>query len=139
MSNSTHDTVDHIDKVRARIDQVIGVLHGRAFHHDYSKLQEPEKSGYDELMISKKYADGKANPTIAHHYAVNTHHPEHYDNGVAGMSLLDVVEMLCDWKAASERTKQGSIAQSLKHNKKCFGIDDQLIAILENTVKELDW
>jgi len=55
------------------------------------------------------------------------------------MTLLDVVEMLCDWKAASERTKQGSIAASLTHNKERFGISDQLAAILENTVRELGW
>lgn len=45
----------------------------------------------------------------------------------------------CDWKAASERTKQGSIAASLVHNRMRFGIDDQLAAILENTVRELGW
>jgi hypothetical protein len=47
--------------------------------------------------------------------------------------------MLCDWKAASERTKQGSIQASLAHNRMRFQIDDQLAAILENTVKELGW
>jgi hypothetical protein len=55
------------------------------------------------------------------------------------MSLLDIVEMFCDWKAASERTKQGSIMQSLGVNQKRFGIDAQLLAIFENTVKELNW
>jgi len=55
------------------------------------------------------------------------------------MSLLDLVEMVADWKAASERTKQGSIAQSLAHNIKRFGIDEQLASILENTVRELGW
>ena len=76
---------------------------------------------------------------LKHHYARNSHHPEHYPNGIAGMSLLDIVEMLCDWKAASERTKQGNIAASLTHNKQRFGIDDQLFSILENTVRELGW
>lgn len=47
--------------------------------------------------------------------------------------------MLCDWKAASERTKQGSIQQSLPINKERFGISDQLYAVLLNTVKELGW
>lgn len=78
-------------------------------------------------------------PTIDHHYAVNDHHPEHWPNGIRDMSLLSIVEMLCDWKAASARTKQGSIAASLAHNKERFGIDDQLAAILENTVRELGW
>jgi hypothetical protein len=61
------------------------------------------------------------------------------ESDVRFFSLLDLVECVCDWKAASERTKQGSIAASLVHNKERFGIDDQLYAILVNTVRELGW
>lgn len=150
MSNdSTPDTLEHIGKVQARIAEVCNHLTVRAVNHDLSKLAEPEKSDYDQLTTklaeltygSDEYraALREAQPTIAHHYAVNDHHPEHWPNGINDMSLLSVVEMLCDWKAASERTRQGSIAQSLVHNKQRFGIDDQLAAILENTVKELGW
>lgn len=149
MKDSTQDTIDHINKVQVRIAEFQAELDDRAAKHDRSKLQEPEKSGFDvltwklsELVYgSDEYKaalkDGK--PVIDHHYAANSHHPEHYENGIAGMTLLDVVEMLCDWKAASERTKQGSIAASLVHNKQRFAIDDQLAAILENTVRELSW
>lgn len=149
MADSTQDTRDHIHNVQSRIAEIRNRLEYRAIIHDHSKLEEPEKSGFDVLTFklrdlvygSDEYkaalVEGK--PTIEHHYAVNPHHPEHYDNGIDGMSLLDVVEMLCDWKAASERTKQGSIAASLAHNKERFGISDQLAAILKNTVKELGW
>lgn len=147
--DSTQDTQEHISKVQARIQIVVNELTIRAAHHDASKLVEPEKPGFDVLTLKLrelvygsdeyKAALEEGKPTIAHHYAVNSHHPEHYENGIAGMSLLDIIEMVCDWKAASERTKQGSIAQSLVHNKQRFGISDQLAAILENTVKELDW
>lgn len=147
--DSRQDTLDHIRKVQGRISEVQGHLHDRAMQHDLSKLSEPEKSGYDQLttqLADVEYgtlpyllALKEAKDTIAHHYAHNTHHPEHYENGIAGMSLLDVIEMLCDWKAASERTKQGSIQASLAHNKERFGISDQLARILENTVKELGW
>jgi len=147
--DSTADTLEHIQKVQERIYAVTNNLMDRGFRHDASKLQEPEKSGFDVLREkldtlvygSPEYyaavAEGK--PTIDHRYSVNSHHPEHYENGIAGMSLLDLIEMVCDWKAASERTKQGSIAASLAHNKQRFGIDDQLARILENTVKVLDW
>lgn len=147
--DSTADTEEHIRKVRARLSVVIHELRVRGEQHDASKLEEPEKLGYDQLSAqlstlvygSAEYraALEAGKPTIAHHYAYNTHHPEHYPDGIAGMSLLDVVEMLADWKAASERTKQGSIAASLAHNKERFGIDAQLAAILENTVRELGW
>jgi len=147
--DSTQDTEDHIGKVRARLNYICECLEARAQWHDRSKLQEPEKSGFDVLTLNLKdlvygsdeyrAALAEARPVIDHHYAANSHHPEHYENGIAGMSMLDVIEMLCDWKAASERTKQGSIAQSLAHNKQRFRIDDQLYSILVNTVKELDW
>jgi hypothetical protein len=147
--DSTQDTQEHIAKVYHRLVEVQRELLVRGLKHDASKLQEPEKSGYDQLTIALKdvvygtdeyrAALAEAKPVIDHHYAANSHHPEHYPNGIDGMSLLDVIEMLCDWKAASERTKQGSIAQSLAHNKQRWNISDQLASILENTVKELGW
>lgn len=147
--DSKMDTIEHMDKVVARITEVIGELSGRALRHDDSKLVEPEKSGYDLLTIKLKdcvYGSDEykaalieAKPVIDHHYAANDHHPEHWPNGINDMSLLSIIEMLCDWKAASERTKQGSIAQSLEHNAKRFSIDPQLARILTNTVKELGW
>lgn len=147
--DSTQDTLDHIQKVQRRIQQMLDNLSARALVHDASKLVEPEKSGYDLLTINLKdctygsdeykAALAEAKPTIEHHYSVNAHHPEHNSNGIDGMSLLDILEMLADWSAASQRTKQGSIAQSLVHNKTRFGISDQLASILENTVRELGW
>lgn len=147
--DSAPDTKEHIQKVYSRLVEMQRELLARGLAHDQSKLEEPEKSGYDQLTIALKdcvygsdeykAALAEAKPVIEHHYQANTHHPEHYPNGIAGMSLLDIVEMLCDWKAASERTKQGSIAASLVHNKQRFGIDDQFAAILENTVRELGW
>lgn len=65
--------------------------------------------------------------------------PEKSAYGIAGMSLLDLLEMLCDWKAAGERYKDGNITQSLAHNRARFDLSDQLFAMLENTVKELGW
>jgi hypothetical protein len=147
--DSTADTTDHINKVQVRIAEMQADIDQRAALHDRSKLTEPEKSGYDQLTAQLKdlvygsdeyrAALAAAKPVIDHHYAVNDHHPEHYPNGIAGMTLMALVEMLCDWKAASERTKQGSILASLVHNKQRFGIDDQLAQILENTVRELGW
>lgn len=149
MPDSTEDTLEHIRKVQARLGVFIHELRIRGEQHDASKLVEPEKSGFDTLTFklanlvygtdAYKAALEEGKPTIEHHYAHNSHHPEHWPNGIAGMSLLDVVEMLADWKAASERTKQGSILASLEHNRTRFGIDDQLYSILINTVKELGW
>jgi len=149
--DSTADTLEHIQKVQQRIRAVQSRLGTRAALHDASKLEAPEKSAYDALMDFKashemvygspEYADGLRilGPALDHHYAHNSHHPQHYANGIAGMSLLDLIEMLADWKAAGERYKDGNITQSLAHNRGRFGISDQLFSILENTVKELGW
>lgn len=145
----SQDTHDHIKKVQARLDEVTSNLTIRAAHHDMSKLAEPELSGYaglsaklSELVYgSDEYraALAEAKPVIDHHYAANDHHPEHYPEGIAGMSLLSLLEMICDWKAASERTKQGSIERSLEVNAKRWNIDPQLASIIANTVKEMGW
>lgn len=149
--DSTADTLDHIAKVQARIHECTNNLIVRAERHDKSKLSEPEKSAYDNLMRFKSshdmiygspdYAEGLKilGPALDHHYAANDHHPQHTPKGLAGMSLLSLLEMLADWRAAGERYKDGNIMQSLAHNRERFGISDQLFAVLENTVKEMGW
>lgn len=147
--SSTQDTRKHIKAVRARLDQVVANLKARGKAHDASKLEEPERSGFAALakdLRAVAYGSDdyraalqEAKPTIEHHYAANTHHPEHYPNGIRDMSLLDIVEMFADWAAASERTQDGSLAQSLPINAQRFGYGPELAAIFENTRKELDW
>ena len=51
-----------------------------------------------------------------------------------GMTLIDLIEMLCDWKAATLRHADGGILKSIEYNKKRFGISDELCQILKNTV-----
>jgi hypothetical protein len=56
------------------------------------------------------------------------------------MSLLDLLEMLMDWKAASERHPGGmSIADSIELSSQRFSVSEQLKKILLNTAKEIDW
>lgn len=72
---------------------------------------------------------------LEHHYANNSHHAEHWPNGINDMDLFDVLEMLFDWKAAGERQNGGNIMISLETNKKRYNISDQLYGILNNTVQ----
>lgn len=151
MPDSTQDTLEHINKVQERIRQVVASLRHRSLVHDASKLKEPEKSGYDLLghrLHSVTYGtpeyyavmnDPQITGAIQHHVENNSHHPEAHEGGVSGMSLLDVMEMACDWKAASARGGGVSFTDGLEINCKRFGIDDQLASILENTVRELGW
>lgn len=123
----------------------------RALVHDDSKLQEPEKSAFDRLkgysLSNMDYGSEEyraclraEKPAIQHHYEKNSHHPEHYPNGIDGMSLLDLVEMMMDWKAATERmAKGGDIEHSIYANGDRFSISPQLRQILLNTMKEMGW
>jgi hypothetical protein len=62
------------------------------------------------------------------------------ESSVGNMSLFDVLEMLLDWKAATERMKDGGdIRASLVHNIERFKLSPQLAAILGNTLTELGW
>ena len=78
--------------------------------------------------------------SLRHHYAHNRHHPEHFADGVNGMTLVDLVEMLADWKAATERTSpHGDLAESLPINGERYAIAPQLMDILTNTARHFGW
>lgn len=76
---------------------------------------------------------------LQHHYANNSHHPEHYVDGVNGYDLFDLVEMFFDWKAATERHNDGDIYKSIEANKERFKISQQVTDIFTNTAKRLKW
>lgn len=148
--DSRPDTYEHIGKVRQYITDCVINLLSRADDHDQSKLSGIEKEAFD--IATPKLRDTEygseeykatlreIRPAVQEHYKVNSHHPEHYEDGVAGMSLLDLLEMLCDWKAAGERHESGGdIRKSIEYNKTRFDITNQLADILENTAKELGW
>lgn len=149
LAKSLADTFDHIRKVQGALQEVTSNLTIRAVYHDASKLMEPERTGYARLVANLadirygtpeyRAALDAARPVIDHHYAHNTHHPEYWPNGIAGMSLLDIIEMFCDWYAAGQRTKEGSLKQSLEVNRARFGANPTLAQIFENTRREMEW
>ena len=61
----------------------------------------------------------------------------HRRHSIEHMSLLDILEMVCDWMAAVERHDDGDIFKSIEINAGRFGIDKQLAVIIARTVKEL--
>ena len=142
--DSAGDTGEHITQVAKRLAKIADLLRERGKLHDQSKLESPEKEAYDLLtprLAGLTYGSDEyratlrdMKPAIAHHYAHNSHHPEHHEDGIAGMNLLDLVEMFCDWKAASLRHKDGDFRKSLEINRERFNISDQLYAILVNSV-----
>lgn len=151
IQDSRTDTEAHIARVADLLQTCMAILDDRATVHDATKLIEPEKSAFDRLKAlslsgmaygSEEYRAclRAEKPAIEHHYKANSHHPEFYENGVDGMSLFDVLEMLMDWMAATERMKNGGdIHASLIHNIERFNLSPQLASILANTIREMQW
>jgi hypothetical protein len=147
--DSTKDTLLHIKRVNELLLSFSMELMKRAQKHDNSKLKSPEKELFD--IYTPKLKDctygsdeykqflNELQPALENHYAKNSHHPEFYENSVDGMSLFDLVEMLVDWKAASERHNDGSILKSIEINQKRFNITDQLTSIFKNTIRDMNF
>lgn len=141
--DSTSDTLRHIKRVAELLTKASQELINRANVHDNSKLESPEKELFDEYTPklrgttygSEEYKQYLAGLKVAldHHYANNSHHPEHYENGVDDMDLFDVIEMFFDWKAATERHADGDIFRSIEINKDRFKMTDQLARVFYNT------
>jgi hypothetical protein len=172
----------HINKVQYWMSTAIGLLLYRSTNHDQSKYSQDEiglvigKPAFDKYEYMSKEERGAlagVQDALVHHYANNSHHPEHFKNfktyecggcyteftaesegkkcafcgydifeqplGINGMSLFDLIEMCCDWKAAGEMSPNGSFANSLEYNEKRFGLSPQLVQILENTGREMGW
>jgi len=120
-------------------------LLAKAEAHDASKLTEPELSifvEYTPKLAGSTYGSAEylgflkeMEVALEHHYANNKHHPQHFLNGIDDMTLVDIVEMFCDWKAATLRHDNGNLLKSIDINSKRFNIDAQLTKILKNTAE----
>jgi hypothetical protein len=141
-------TLRHIEAVRNHLNACVRELLVRAEQHDQSKLQNPEREMFDEytpLLRASTYGSDEykgflksMEGALAHHYENNRHHPEHFENGIQGMNLLDLVEMLCDWKSSTMRHADGDVLKSIEINQKRFGYSDELANVLRNTAQWIE-
>jgi hypothetical protein len=150
MSSAELVTLKHIKRVSQLLGEFAIELIRRGNVHDNSKF-EPEElvplQHMQELVEKEGQASygsdeykrrlGILKPMLDHHYKNNSHHPEHYENGIDDMSLYDIVEMFCDWKAASERGEESEV--NLSSSKERFNISDQLFSIFESSCKVNNW
>lgn len=142
------DTIKHIENVRKFIRIFIGMLSSRGVEHDKQKLESPEVEIFTEYTPklagstygSEEYTKSLEEMQVAlkHHYANCRHHPEHFEKGINDMNLVDIVEMFCDWKAASMRHNDGNLLKSIELNAERFRYDEQLKQIFINTAKMFD-
>ena len=144
--SSIPETKEHQKLVATTLGLICLQLKHRGETHDASKMVEPEVPYFDKYTPllktmkygSEEYSKSLENLQVAlkHHYGENSHHPEHFEDGIAGMNLFDLVEMFADWWAATHRTSSGDIMKSIDINEKKFKMDPQLVSIFKNTAKE---
>lgn len=147
---------DDTQKHRARVFSLVGAaaseINLRGREHDLSKLSQPEKDYFDEFTPrlkgstygSDEYKDflKELAPALDdHHYPKNRHHPEHHENGMKDMNLLDLIELLADWKAAGERHGDGNLAVSILLNmdRERFKMPVWIRDLLLRTAEDLGW
>ena len=149
--DSRPDTLLHSLRVGELMVEMIQEAVHRSVRHDRSKIEPPEVELFDLMTPQLKtlvygspdYVASLAllKPALDHHYAVNRHHPEHFGTrGINAMTLVDLVELIADWKASTERMGgTGDLRQSIKINMARFGIGDQLAGILLATAEHFGW
>ena len=152
MEDQRPKTIEHIKEVQNQINIIAETIQLRAFNHDKSKLESPEREIFDEYTPKLKNTTYGSDEYFAylkemkvaldHHYENNRHHPEHFKNKqkdgetwdpLSQMNLIDIIEMFCDWKAATLRHGDGDIKKSILFNQKRFNMSEQLTNILLNT------
>ena len=118
----------------------------RGNDHDNSKFSEDELPGFVELfeaeptteVQSEQYEQVIKNADcIQTHYRNNRHHPEHHDY-VEKMSLLDLIEMVCDWKAAAKSYRHKGLRENLAYLKKAKGLTLLQCYIVDLIVEWID-
>lgn len=142
------ETQKHVNIVhRLLMDFAFEILK-RGATHDSSKFTEAELPGFTEYAPKLKTTTygspeykqflAELKPTLDHHYACSRHHPEHFKCGIRDMTLVDLVEMLLDWWASTQRHADGDIFKSIELNEKRFNIPPELSDIFRNTIRALE-
>ena len=101
-------------------------------------IDEFEKHPYGSKEREKIYESIK--PAVEHHHKHNRHHPEHFHDGIQDMNLIDLLEMLADWKSATLNNPNhpGDLRNSIALATKKYKISPQLAKILYNTAIDFE-
>ena len=133
----------HISRVRKHMNTFVQLLLKRAINHDKSKLEEPELSWWKEMDKEPRYPYGSEeykqkikrwDKVFKHHYKYNRHHPEHYEYGVSEMTLVDIVEMMCDWLGYKDTIAISEALKVCDEQMKRYDIPDDIRQIIFNTL-----
>jgi len=145
-SKTVHDIKLHKERVKSKMNIFIADLCNRAVKHDDSKLEPPEINGFEEMDREPRYKYGTSEYfdkmhryewIFKHHYKINRHHPDHFPNKINDMTLVDLIEFLCDIFSYKKDNISLSAAKDLvEEHIRRFNISEDLSTILKNTVYE---
>ncbi len=143
------DTLMHISEVQENLAEIRADLEQRGISHDRTKLLPVEFDAFVSTRPKFKKANygspeyqecvDAIKPSIDHHYAYNRHHTGFFDDGFSDMNLLDILEMLADWKAASRRSPDLSFVDSLPKAFDKYSIPENMQKHIVATLKYLGW
>ena len=147
MSDCTETILKHKQLVKENLIILVHLLKDRAEHHDDSKLGPIEKPIFDQYSEnlkqveygSEEYKNNLQQMQVAldHHYNNNSHHPEYFVNGISGMNIVDLMELVVDWYI-SAKSNHGDIHNSIEKNQERFHYSDDLKSIFHNSVALLE-
>ena len=142
----------HIAHVQDCFRSIINHLSIRAHFHDMSKLMDDEFNGFihfERLDPNLEYgspAYKEAFKEIEHHvqeaiklhHSRNDHHPEYHDN-VQSMNFLQILEMVCDWKAACQSySDSGSFRRSVEIGKQKYDFSKEQLWLIDQVADLLE-
>jgi len=143
------EILQHRAYVKANLDQIRAELEQLGDLHDLSKLDEEEfdafcstredfkRANYGDALYKK--CTERIKSAVERHYKLNRHHTGYHENGFADMDLIDILEMLADWKAASRRSPLLSFEDSLPKAFEMHNIPENMQKHILATLKRLGW
>ena len=149
-----NDVRKHQQAVAVLMTAVAQAILDRGMRHDATKHGLNEADAYVDPVWQLNtgevaYGSDEYKKLIAqmgeglkHHYEYNDHHPEYFEKHSAQtlndpircMDLFVLLEMCCDWIAASQRRNNDPMLAMDQLTKK-YPIDEQLAVIIRNTVQ----
>lgn len=147
--DSFKDSVQaHRLEIKETVNAICEELYARAENHDLSKFTKEESNlfsayfkKFKKTQVGSKEYFGfleYLKPSIKIHYKRNRHHPQYFKRGMLDMNLIDLIEMLVDWKSIA---KQGNnnILDLINLNQERFGYNDEIKELFLTTVRYFGW
>lgn len=142
--------IRHRDNIRTALKNVSQRLEKRGLRHDLSKFKEDEAEGfvrinktarnyeygsdeYEESMAKEKGENG----CITLHFSRNRHHPDYHES-TSDMSFIDIVEMVCDWWAATQTYGTNTLEEKLPELKKQGDFTEGQLWLIDEVVELLE-